>query len=68
MRRLLITAKVVPTSPILVTLIMEALRSPEKSVPTRTTRRNIQEDVILQFQLPVLQTNTILRNKICTIQ
>jgi hypothetical protein len=30
-------------SPILVTLMMEAIRSSEPSVLTRTTRRNIQE-------------------------
>jgi hypothetical protein len=44
----LVTASVVPSSPILVTLIMKAIRSDETSFLTRVTRRNIPEDGILR--------------------
>jgi hypothetical protein len=47
MLRLLVTANVVSSLMILVTLMMEAIISSETSFLTRVIRRNIPEDVIL---------------------
>jgi hypothetical protein len=44
----LVAATVVPSSPILVTLMIVAIRSSKTSVLTRVTRPNILEDGILQ--------------------
>jgi hypothetical protein len=44
---LLVTANIVPSSPILITLMMEALHSSETSNLTRVTWWNVPEDGIL---------------------
>jgi hypothetical protein len=45
----LFTANVVPSSPIHITLVMEAIRSFETSVLKRATQRHIPEDGIIQL-------------------
>jgi hypothetical protein len=64
MRRLLVTAGVVPTSPILLTVMKEALSSSDTSVLTRTTRRNIPEDAIPHIIINVYKTDSLWYNYI----
>jgi hypothetical protein len=57
--RLLVTANV-RRSPIIVTLVIEAMRSSETSVLTRVTRRNIPEDGILHSHRRDLKSHIAL--------
>jgi hypothetical protein len=65
--RAAVTANVVPSSPILVSPIIEAIHSLQTPVLTRRTRRNIPEDVILHgHRRENLKCYTILQHVFCT--
>jgi hypothetical protein len=64
-RRWLVTASVVSTSPILVTLKKETLSSSQTSVLTRSTLRNIPQDAILHV-LTLVFVSTIMVHRFLT--
>jgi hypothetical protein len=54
--RLLLTANVVPTSPILIAMMMEAIRSSEAPVLTEATQQHIPEDFLHSHHLENLKS------------
>jgi hypothetical protein len=59
MLQLLVTPNVVPSKPILLTLMLEAIHSFETSVLTRTIWRHIPEDGMLHSKHNVSETRSL---------
>jgi hypothetical protein len=68
-RPLLVAACVVPSSPILVTLMKVAPGSSETYVPKRATQRNIPEDTILHrlVWLRIRKSDLFLQNAVMNL-
>jgi hypothetical protein len=67
-RQLLVTASVVPSSLILVSLMMEATSSSETSVLTRATQHNIAQDSILHTHCREnLKSYILCRSSVCKV-
>jgi hypothetical protein len=67
LRRLLVTTNVIPNSLILVTLMMEAVRSSETSVLARVTGRNIPEYGILHTRLLTKRQMIVFRRALISV-
>jgi hypothetical protein len=63
--RLLVTANIVSSSPILVTLMMEAIRSSETLVLIRTTRVTSQKMAFFKTNENEIFLRTILKSFLC---
>jgi hypothetical protein len=63
--RLLVTAEIVPSSPILATLMTEALRSSETSVLARAKRRHTSRKTTFFIPYVIFPTVNVYFNKSC---
>jgi hypothetical protein len=67
MLQLLVTANIVPSSLILVTLMMEVIHSTKMSVLTRAIRHNFPAEGILQTVTMLVRHSSICMSKLQTL-